>query len=226
MNDLYMTHGFWVLYTASSALLASIPFGFLFVRIFHNVDIRKEGSGNIGATNVVRNHGFWPTGFLTFLADFLKGFIPVFLISVALSTEIWPSLSEWIRTSLASAPFDPTFFPWILGLIAVIGHCYSPFLRFNGGKGIATGFGVFLALSPISALISLLTFAIVFFETRIVAIASLTSAFSFLIMQLLFFSDKTYVEVLCIILFIIVVRHSENLERLISDKEQALTTQG
>ena len=116
--------------------LGAIPVGYLVGR-YHGVDVRSVGSGNIGATNVGRTLGK-RAGAVTFVLDSLKGVAAVFL----------PLL-------VTNDPGNLDSLQPITGLLSLFGHCYSPFLNFRGGKGVATGFGMFVALSPIAAAISM-----------------------------------------------------------------------
>ena len=139
-------------------LLGSIPFGLLIARAFGVGNLRDAGSGNIGATNVSRVVGFWPAGFLTLLLDALKGMIYVLAFK-----EGW----------IAIQGFEPTPFAlWLFGFAAVLGHCFSPWLKLNGGKGVATTYGVLLALAPLSGGIGILGFLFAFLVTRVGSVGS------------------------------------------------------
>ena len=161
-------------------LAGSIPFGLLIAKT-KGVNIREHGSGNIGATNVLRIVGK-PYGIICLLLDFLKGFLPT-LIAVSLfiisGKEIQFALS-------ALEPFA-TYFPkvnaWhaqsliiLTGLLAILGHNYSPWVGFKGGKGIATSGGVLVALMPMGVVILLIIWAILFYTTRYVSVASMGAA--------------------------------------------------
>ncbi|TGK10009.1 glycerol-3-phosphate 1-O-acyltransferase [Leptospira fletcheri] len=122
----------------ASFVLGSIPFGFLMAKFLGGIDIRKEGSGNIGATNVTRLLG-WKIGFPVLLLDIAKGALPVLL-----AKYLFPD-----RTDIL---------PLLCGISAVLGHIFSPFLKFKGGKGVATSFGVFAVLAPGSIMITLIVF--------------------------------------------------------------------
>jgi glycerol-3-phosphate acyltransferase PlsY len=129
-------------------LLGSIPFGYLLVRFFRKEDIRQKGSGNIGATNVIRS-GSKGLGAATFILDLLKGCCAVLLCgTVAARLGLAPD----VRANGIS----------IAALFVVLGHMYTVWLGFKGGKGVATAFGVFLALAPWAALAGLGVFALVF----------------------------------------------------------------
>lgn len=187
-----------------SFLLGAIPFGYLVSRFVKGIDIRKHGSGNVGATNVFRVVGkSW--GILVFALDFLKGFIVLFL-------------------TYQSGGFGP-YFLILIGILAILGHNWTPFLRFKGGKGVATSLGVLFALSfsfsslKIILLAALLVWIIVFLLSRIVSAASLLASFVFLILSL-FLSEMIQVKILAVLLFLfIVIRHKSNIERILKGKE-------
>src|SRR4029078_7107086 len=144
-----------------SYLLGSIPFGYLAGRLA-GIDIRKVGSGNVGATNVVRFLGK-KYGYPVFALDVLKGFVPV-----KISMLIAPGLpTEWN---------SPEIFGILAALSSVLGHLYPPWLKFKGGKGVATSAGALLALTPIATLIGVAVWIIVFWLTGYVSLASITTA--------------------------------------------------
>ena len=150
----------WLPILAIAYLLGSIPFGYLLVRILRKEDIRATGSGNIGATNVARS-GAKGLGILTLLLDLLKGFA-----AVKIAAHFAPG-----------APGFPSDLAVAAGIAAVLGHIFPIWLRFKGGKGVATGLGVDLALAPLAALCSLGVFIVVFAITRYVSLASILAAF-------------------------------------------------
>src|ERR1700693_2847896 len=152
----------WI--AAAAYLLGSIPGGFLLVRIFRRQDIRTVGSGNIGATNVLRSGGKG-LGAATFVLDVVKGAAAVALGAV-LAAPLLPNVPQRNVEALAA-------------LFAVLGHMFPVWLRFRGGKGVATGFGVFLVGAPLAALASITLFAIVFALTRYVSLGSILGAASF-----------------------------------------------
>lgn len=145
---------------AIAYLLGSIPFGYLLVQIFRKEDIRQTGSGNIGATNVIRSGSRW-LGIFTLLLDLGKGFLAV-------------TIARHLGTG--SSPIDSAS---IGAVFAVIGHVFPIWLRGKGGKGVATALGVFLALAPLGAASALTLFLIIFLGTRYVSLASILSAASF-----------------------------------------------
>src|ERR1700688_4255423 len=145
-----------LLIAALSYLLGSIPFGYLLVRIFRGQDVRQSGSGNIGATNVARS---WPgLGLLTLLLDALKG-----LAAVALARTIDPG------TSVLAG---------VAALSAILGHVFPVWLKFRGGKGVATGFGSFLILAPKTVLVAVAIFLAVVAAFRYVSLGSMIAVAS------------------------------------------------
>lgn len=173
-------------------LVGSIPTGLLLARAFAGVDIRESGSGNIGATNVYRTLGR-KIGLLTLVGDCLKGLIPV-LAAMALGlTDPWIALT---------------------GLAAFLGHVYTVFLGFKGGKGVATALGVFLAVSPLSVLGALVVFALVVFKWRYVSLASITAAA--VVPSLVALIDKRpeIVAMSIVISVLVIWKHRENIKRL------------
>ena len=150
-------------------LVGAIPFG-LIVGLSRGVDVRTAGSGNIGATNVGRLLGK-PFFFLVFFLDLLKSLIPM-------------AIGSWFVSRIPEAPRDwPLYLTWLLvGFAAVIGHMFSVFLRFKGGKGVATSAGVVLGLYPYFTLAGLAVvgvFLIVFFATRYISLGSIAAACTF-----------------------------------------------
>src|SRR5258705_14015902 len=136
-------------------LLGSIPFGLLFTRLFGGGDVRKSGSGNIGATNVARVAGPVPA-LLTLLFDFAKGAVPVWLAG-----RLCNESATWMMSA---------------ALAALVGHCFPIWLRFRGGKGVATAAGAFLVLCPPALLGSVILFLIVLFFWRYVSLASIAAS--------------------------------------------------
>lgn len=198
----------YVIAAIAGYLLGSIPFGYLLVRFFRKSDIRDTGSGNIGATNVIRSGAKW-LGIATLLLDAGKGAAAV-LICGALARH---ALAVPSVVASASA---------IGGLAAIVGHVFTVWLGFKGGKGVATGLGVFLALSPIAMLASLGIFLIVFLSMRFVSLASILAAAAFpLAAAFLQRGLWTPAFAACVILgpSLIILKHHENIRRLIAGTE-------
>lgn len=186
-----------IIFLIIAFFLGAIPFGYLITYLFSKEDIRKIGSGNIGATNVSRKLGL-TGGFITFLLDSFKGYLAV-----------------WILMMI-------TFYPYLIGLsglLAVLGHMFTPFLSFKGGKGIATSFGVFLKIAPIPALISLIIFIIVLILFKYVSLSSLISSALFPPVSYFFNINEWFLIYSVCICILIIVKHKENIKRLIEGKE-------
>lgn len=194
----------------TSYILGSIPTAYLFGRIFKGVDIRKFGSGNVGATNAARILGK-PLGITVLILDIFKGLIAVTFIG------------DFII--LKNASFSAEAVRIILGLVCVCGHNWTIFLRFKGGKGVATSLGVLLGLaikiSPLRSvvLLAVLTWIIVFALSRIISLASLLTSVSFPIYVLLFKQSLTLITCSAILAFFIIWRHKSNIIRLLQRKE-------
>lgn len=160
-----------------SFLLGSIPFGLLLSKM-GNKDIRQHGSGNIGATNVLRVMGK-RYGIPCFLLDFLKGVLPTLLgISLLLIAKHSNPLSlAFLQSYATTLPrIEAQTLHVFIGLCAILGHNFSPWIGFKGGKGIATSAGVLLVFAPVAVLILLLVWLALFYSTRIVSIASIAAA--------------------------------------------------
>jgi glycerol-3-phosphate acyltransferase PlsY len=181
-------------------LLGSIPIGYVVAKCFGGVDIRQRGSGNIGAANVLRTLGKGPAA-LTFLGDVIKGWVAVWGAE-ALGPEVW-----W---GAAGA------------LLAIVGNCWSVFLRFEGGKGVATGFGAFLRLTPWAVLPAILAWAAVTLAFRYVSLASV-SASVFLPLGVFFLGyPATSALAAAGAALVVVIRHLDNLFRLCQGTERKL----
>jgi len=190
----------WLISIPIAYLLGSIPFGFLLVRIFRKQDIRTTGSGNIGATNVARS-GAKGLGILTLLLDALKGYV-----AVVVALHLSPGN---LHLAVAAA------------VAAILGHVFPIWLGFRGGKGVATALGVFFALTPASTLAVLAIFVIVFALTRYVSLASIVAAAAFPFIALHFIPTRTPIVVggLIFIPLLIIVKHHQNIRRLLSGTE-------
>lgn len=171
-------------------LLGAIPFGVLITRA-HGVDITKIGSGNIGATNVARAVGrWWATA--VFLLDVLKGFAPTFLAR-------YVDGREWVW--------------YVVGVAAIAGHCASPFLRFKGGKGIATSLGMVFGASPIVAGGGFGVFLLFFFTTRYVSLSSIIAVGTSVLIATTV-RDWVYVGIGSLLFFFVLYTHRANISRL------------
>jgi glycerol-3-phosphate acyltransferase PlsY len=179
--------------------LGSIPFGMLFARA-RGIDIRAVGSGNIGATNVVRALGP-KVGLTVFVLDVLKGYVPALLTKQVVTAQ---ALGLEVQT-----------LSMIMGVIAILGHMFSPFVGFKGGKGVATGFGAALGAIPGAALVGFAVISLTVAITRYVSLGSILAAISVPIFSILVFKDSSQlIPILVIMVLFIVWKHRANIERL------------
>lgn len=188
--------------------LGSIPFGYVLVRLFRKEDIREMGSGNIGATNVVRS-GAKGLGALTFLLDALKGYVAVSAAAWVLDQHMFEQVSVQDATAVAA-------------LVAILGHIFPIWLGFKGGKGVATAFGVFLAVAWLAAVAALVVFVVLFALSRYVSLASILGAASFPVFAFLaphFPYSGMMIAVIIIIPAIIIAKHHQNIDRLLHGTE-------
>jgi glycerol-3-phosphate acyltransferase PlsY len=197
---------------ALAYLLGSVPTGYLLVKLFRHEDIRAIGSGNIGATNVLRSGGKG-LGAATFVLDALKGAAAVWL-GALLASILLPSLPFRDAQALAAVS-------------AVVGHMFPVWLHFRGGKGVATGFGVFLVAAPLAALSSIALFTLVLLITRYVSLASILGAASFpMFAWLLVRGDKPapYIAAQVVVALLIILKHHQNIRRLTTGTENRFGT--
>lgn len=185
-----------IMVIAVAYLIGSIPTGLLLGKVY-GIDVRKEGSGNIGATNLYRTVGR-KVGIFTLIGDCLKGLLPVLMVK---SSSFSPELAAWV------------------GLAAFCGHVFSLFLKFKGGKGVATALGVFLALAPVAVAVAIALFAILMFIWRYVSLGSISAAAAMPLAVYLLGGNRTVTLVTSIIAIIVIVRHHENISRLLSGTE-------
>jgi glycerol-3-phosphate acyltransferase PlsY len=190
----------WIVSIPLAYLLGSIPFGYLLVRIFRNEDIRTTGSGNIGATNVVRS-GAKGLGIATLLLDLGKGFLAV-----------------WIARHIAPLDYGLAV---AAATVAILGHVFPIWLNFRGGKGVASALGVFLALTWQSALCILAVFLIVVALTRFVSLGSIIAAAGLPLFAFHFVPYRSPVIVVGFYLMplIIILKHHQNIRRLLTGTE-------
>jgi glycerol-3-phosphate acyltransferase PlsY len=190
-----------VLAAAAAYVVGAIPVGYLVARMFGITDIRRHGSGNIGATNVLRTAGPVPA-IATLLADVAKGYLAV-------------------TTAGAIAGAEPRVLA--LGAVAAVaGNCWSVFLRFRGGKGVATGLGALLRLVPLATLAALPVFLVVVISTRFVSLASLCGAACVPFGALALGAPRAVVTGAFAVAGIVVLRHHENIARLRAGTEKRL----
>ena len=196
-----------LLIVAAAYLFGSIPTGYLLMRIFRGQDIRTMGSGNIGATNVMRS-GARGLGAATFALDVLKGSMAVWLGAI-LAPYLMPGFPTRTVEALAA-------------LCAVVGHMFPLWLGFKGGKGVATGFGVFLVAAPWAALAAIAVFLVILALTRYVSLGSILGAASFPVFAWFLVTGDKPLFFLCVqaaVALLIIAKHHENVRRLLRGTE-------
>jgi glycerol-3-phosphate acyltransferase PlsY len=193
-------------------LLGSIPFGLLIPKLFGVGDVRKIGSGNIGATNVLRTAGAFPAIIVAVL-DILKGSIPVILVMYFGGGYI----------------LDLEYVKLIAGGAAIIGHIFPIFLYFKGGKGVNTALGVFIVLVPIATIAAILIFSITVVISRYVSLGSILASIAFFLVILLSRAMDInqihiiYVPTAVVLVALILYTHHTNIKRLISGRENKIS---
>ncbi|MGV3243890.1 glycerol-3-phosphate 1-O-acyltransferase PlsY [Staphylococcus sp. 11261D007BR] len=178
-----------------SYLIGSIPSGVLIGKLFYKIDIREHGSGNTGATNSFRVLGK-PAGFVVTFLDIFKGFIVVFL----------PML------------FDVNVPGLLIGIFAIIGHVYPIYLKFKGGKAVATSAGVLLGVNPLLFVILIGVFFVILYLTKYVSLSSIIAAISCCVGSL-FVHDYILLIVSVIVTILLIYRHSSNIKRIVKGTE-------
>lgn len=203
-----------ILYIVAAYLIGSIPFGYIAGRL-NGIDLREHGSRNIGATNAVRVLGKgW--GIPVFFMDFLKGFVPLLLMKYHLGGDV--------------TAFSPEQMGWFLGVMfaVILGHTFTCFLKFKGGKGVATTGGCLFALSPWVGLAALLFWVLSMCATRYVSFSSIMAGVGMIIaatIELGFcdgvfsIADNMVIGLLAVILILVTVKHRTNLVRIMNGTE-------
>ena len=202
--------------------IGSIPFSFIIGKAVKGIDLREHGSGNLGATNVFRTLGAGWGGLCLFL-DMAKGAVAVFMMTMLVNS--WPPEM--------ATPFHitPDLFRIFAGFLASVGHTFSPFVGFHGGKGVATTAGAFAVLAPLPLLTALVAFGATTYTTRLVSAGSLTAA-AVLPVSVLFFELKSESVSSTIIVFVtlacawVIYKHRGNIVRLRAGTEARLGDDG
>ncbi|MEZ5358982.1 MAG: glycerol-3-phosphate 1-O-acyltransferase PlsY [Candidatus Zixiibacteriota bacterium] len=191
-------------------VIGGIPFGYFIGRLSGHGDIRTKGSGNIGSTNILRIAGPAPAA-IVFLCDVGKGALAVYLCRMAYHT--------------ASVPFSIESASLTAGMLAVLGHAFSPFMKFKGGKGVNTALGMFIYILPLQSLAALGVFVVVMFITRYVSLSSMvaTSFFAAVLYIEKFFMHRpigrAYLIAATAVALLIIITHRDNIKRLIAGEE-------
>ena len=196
MNDAIV----WICWLGGAYLVGAIPFGFLIGKM-RGVDVRTVGSKNIGATNVYRTVGHaW--GFLAFFCDFLKGFLP---------------------TLAASSLFPhPSSLPVLVGLATVIGHTLTVFMKFRGGKGVATAFGMMVALATYPTLLAFAVFVVTVWLSHYISLGSILAAATLGVLVWLFPCLWAVRIIAVLVAVFVIVKHKSNIQRLVKGCENKI----
>jgi glycerol-3-phosphate acyltransferase PlsY len=197
----------------TSYLLGSIPFGYLLVRIFRGEDVRQTGSGNIGATNVART-GSKGLAVATLLLDALKGYVAV--------AHVFFFARHHADHFVNSGPTLVYILAALAGLCAIIGHMYPVWIRFKGGKGVATAVGAFLGIAPTAILVVLALFVAIVAVTRYVSLGSIVAAAVFPFAAWWLNPSTRSLAVLGLLSvssLLIIIRHKDNIRRLLAGNE-------
>ncbi|MBC8384012.1 MAG: glycerol-3-phosphate 1-O-acyltransferase PlsY [Candidatus Cloacimonetes bacterium] len=191
-----------------SYILGSIPTGYIFGKLIKGIDIREHGSGNVGATNALRVLGT-KIGIITLILDVLKGYFAMFIASRIIT--------------------DPTNLHLIIiGFAVIIGHIFTIFLKFKGGKGVATSAGVFIFLTPIPVIFALIVFILTVSLSRFISLGSILASLTLFVTELIMnfrnqFSDKEKLILVAIVMSFIIIRHISNIKRIFAGNENKLT---
>lgn len=206
----------WTLLCLAAYLVGSIPFGYLAGKLIHKKDIRAGGSGNIGATNALRQYGV-KTGLIVMILDILKGLTVAWLLYNAV-----PGLANQY---IHAHPLERFVFQ-LPALAVILGHMYPVFLGFKGGKGVATAAGVLLIMAPVPMLIALPVFIIVTALSRYVSLGSIVAAASIFVIELLWnilvIKEPEFPWITLIVALLVIYKHNQNILRLLQGKENRL----
>lgn len=193
-------------------LLGAIPFALLVGRLFYKTDLRKEGSGNLGATNVFRVLG-WKAGLAVAVLDVAKGSLAVAVATLLHPMEMGAGVHDWVLI--------------VAALAAVLGHSYSPYIRFRGGKGVATAAGALLVITPLAWPILFGFFVLVIYISRMVSLGSILTAAVFPILTMLLYGDRAALVTMSFIAAALVIwRHRSNIVRIWRGEETKLGRSG
>jgi glycerol-3-phosphate acyltransferase PlsY len=187
-----------------SYIIGAIPFSYILGKLFKGIDIREYGSGNVGATNLIRSVGKLP-GLIALLLDALKGFIVV----------IFAAGFFYRPAALPSLPL----FKCMLGLAVVFGHIWTVFLKFRGGKGVATAIGVFIGLAPLAMAFGLCIWGLSALIFRYVSLSSIIMAISLPVIMFILNKPNEYILFACLLGAFIIYRHRANISRIINGTE-------
>ncbi len=196
-------------------LLGSIPFSYLITRLVSGDDIRMQGSGNVGATNVLRTQGKLP-GIFALVLDLAKGWFAIWLARYLIAMPSWP----WPTDGSGGALTSKAFWLGLAALLAVVAHVYPLWLGFRGGKGVATAAGVFFGLNAGAMGIGVVVFLVVALTSRYVSLGSVASAASMPpVLRYVFHEPKWIVISSALVALLIIVKHQSNIRRILGGSE-------
>jgi glycerol-3-phosphate acyltransferase PlsY len=194
----------WIIWL-SSYLVGGIPFSYIFGRFLFGIDLREHGSGNLGASNALRILGKrW--GFLSLLLDMAKGMLPVYV-----------ALQNWLDVNHVGVIQA--------GIFSILGHIFTPYLKFKGGKGIATSLGVFVILTPFSTSIAIVIFLIVVIVTGFISLGSMLAALSMPLTFFVFYGFYSRENLFYFLLFLailIILTHRSNIKNIVQGRERKI----
>lgn len=190
--------GVLTLVALSGYLVGSIPVAYILTKLLKNTDIRTLGSGNPGATNVYRSVGKFP-GLLTLFLDIAKGLIPTLVVKRYLDLGV--------------------DYAMVCGFFCILGHTYTIFLNFRGGKGVATATGVFLAISPVAVVFGFIGFTLTFLISGYVSLSSMVASVVLTTSVILLKEPQSVLATTAFLALFVIYRHKSNIRRLLSGKE-------
>lgn len=197
-------------------LVGSVNFAVIFSKAFMKMDVRNVGSGNAGATNVLRSAGLLP-GLLTFLCDALKGFIASYV-----GLKVFEYVSHFESGEWAM----PAYGALACGLACMIGHVFPIFFQFKGGKGVATSVGIFAVCNPLAITLGLIVFALVLVLSKMVSLSSLIATVTVVSLSIIFYDlyASFWPQAILVIAMgiIVFVKHKDNIKRLITGTENKI----
>jgi len=196
-------------------LLGSVPFSYLITKWFSGEDIRTRGSGNVGATNVLRTQGKLP-GLLALVLDLAKGWCAILLARVLLSSSSWP----WPTDGSGDYVTSQAFWLGLTALVVVLAHMFPVWIGFRGGKGVATSAGVFLGLSPGVLGLAVVVFLVVSFSTHYVSLGSVSSAAAIPLLMRFWAHEPFWLVIFSVaIALTVIVKHHTNIARIVKGSE-------
>ncbi len=197
-------------------LVGSVSFAVIVSKLFLKKDVRSMGSGNAGATNVLRNGGILPA-LLTFLGDGLKGFLACYFGKM---------IFEYLATKTDAFWAEPIYGAYLCGALCMLGHIFPIFFKFKGGKGVATSVGIFIVCCPWAIVIGLVVFAVMTVITRYVSLSSLIATVVVVSCSAIFYNAEANIlpaiALSCIMGIMVFLKHIENIKRLLNGTENKI----